>query len=99
MLLFFSRLEELRGEGARRNRTTPLAIVRERVERQRSVVVPPPYFDRQNSAPPPTASLDGLNLEIRGEVELTRNSVERLDTQVSTLHQDVATLSMEVKSL
>lgn len=27
-----------------------------------------------------------------------RNSVERLDTQVSTLHQDVATLSIEVRN-
>ena len=43
-----------------------------------------------------TGSLEGLNLELRGEVEQTRNSVERLDTQVSSLHQDVATLSQEV---
>ncbi|KAJ9599983.1 hypothetical protein L9F63_009725, partial [Diploptera punctata] len=42
-----------------------------------------------------TGSLEGLNLELRGEVEQTRSSVERLDTQVSSLHQDVATLSQE----
>ena len=58
--------------------------------RQRSVV--------QASAQK-TGSLEGLNLELRGEVEQTRNSVERLDTQVSTLHQDVATLSQEVTLL
>jgi len=42
-------------------------------------------------------SLEGLNLDLRGEVEQTRSSVERLDTEVSTLHQDVATLSQEVQ--
>ncbi|XP_021927519.1 potassium voltage-gated channel subfamily H member 8 isoform X4 [Zootermopsis nevadensis] len=45
-----------------------------------------------------TGSLEGLNLELRGEVEQTRSSVERLDTQVSSLHQDVATLSQEVRN-
>jgi len=44
-----------------------------------------------------TGSLEGLNLELRGEVEQTRSSVERLDTQVSSLHQDVAALSQEVQ--
>nr|CAD7197040.1 unnamed protein product [Timema douglasi] len=45
-----------------------------------------------------TGSLEGLNLELRGEVEQTRSSVERLDTQVSSLHHDVATLSQEVRN-
>lgn len=56
--------------------------LRERIERQRSVATP--KITRADS-------LEGLNLEVHN----TRSSVERLDTQVSTLHQDVATLSME----
>ena len=44
-----------------------------------------------------TGSLEGLNIDLRGEVEQTRSSVERLDTEVSTLHHDVATLSQEVR--
>ncbi|XP_068082449.1 potassium voltage-gated channel subfamily H member 8 [Anabrus simplex] len=43
-------------------------------------------------------SLEGLNLELRGEMQQTKNSVERLDTQVSSLHQDVANLSQEVRN-
>lgn len=43
-----------------------------------------------------TASLEELNCELRTDTENTRNSVERLDSQISSLHQDVATLSMEV---
>lgn len=45
--------------------------------------------------PPGDDSLEGLNLEVHN----TRSSVERLDTQVSSLHHDVATLSMEVINL
>lgn len=41
--------------------------------------------------------LNRLNLELKGEVEQTRNSVERVDTHVSSLHQDVTTLSQEVR--
>lgn len=67
--------------------TTNLAFLRERVERQRSVVVP---------IKAKTGSLEDLNCDLRSDVENTRNSVERLDTQISTLHQDVATLSIEV---
>lgn len=59
--------------------------LRERIERQRSVATP--KITRADS-------LEGLNLEVHN----TRSSVERLDTQVSTLHQDVATLSMEVRN-
>lgn len=69
--------------------TANLAFLRERVERQRSVVVP---------SKAKTGSLEDLNCDLRSDVENTRNSsVERLDTQISTLHQDVATLSMEVR--
>jgi predicted nucleic acid-binding Zn-ribbon protein len=57
--------------------------LRERIERQRSVATP--KIARADS-------LEGLNLEMHN----TRSSVERLDTQVSSLHHDVAALSMEV---
>lgn len=57
--------------------------LRERIERQRSVATP--KISRADS-------LEGLNLEMHN----TRSSVERLDTQVSSLHHDVAALSMEV---
>lgn len=67
--------------------TNNLAFLRERVERQRSVVVP---------SKTRTGSLEDLDCDLRNDVENRRNSVERLDTQISTLHQDVATLSMEV---
>ncbi|KAI8435135.1 hypothetical protein MSG28_003512 [Choristoneura fumiferana] len=56
--------------------------LRERIERQRSVATP-----KITTAD----SLEGLNLEVYN----TRSSVDRLDTQVSSLHHDVATLSME----
>lgn len=67
--------------------TNHLAVLRERVERQRSVVLP--HHAK-------TSSAEDLNCEIKNDVENTRNSVEKLDTQITTLHQDVATLSMEV---
>lgn len=95
-LIFSFRLQELH-ENSIRGRprlggiaTSNLAFLRERVERQRSVVV---------SERAKTGSLENLNYELRNDVENTRNSVERLDTQISTLHQDVATLSMEVSCL
>lgn len=84
---FNLRLDELREGTVRSGRGRSLVKVRERVERQRSVVVAPVTTGN---------SLEELNHELRGEVEHTRSSVERLDTQVSTLHQDVAVLSMEV---
>ncbi|XP_073944161.1 voltage-gated delayed rectifier potassium channel KCNH8-like isoform X7 [Choristoneura fumiferana] len=59
--------------------------LRERIERQRSVATP-----KITTAD----SLEGLNLEVYN----TRSSVDRLDTQVSSLHHDVATLSMEVRN-
>ncbi|KAF5307673.1 hypothetical protein FQR65_LT06728 [Abscondita terminalis] len=71
--------------------TNHLAFLRERVERQRSVVVP----SHNNNT---TGSLEGLNYELRNDVENTRSSVERLDNQVISLHQDVAALSAEVRN-
>ncbi|CAH2074190.1 unnamed protein product, partial [Iphiclides podalirius] len=59
--------------------------LREKIERQRSVVTP--KVGRADS-------LEGLNLEVHN----TRSSVDRLDTQVSSLHHDVAALSMEVRN-
>lgn len=67
--------------------TNHLAFLREKVERQRSVVVP-------NSNK--TGSLEEVNYDLRNDVENTRNSVDRLDNQVISLHQDVAALSAEV---
>lgn len=67
--------------------TNNLAFLRERVERQRSLIMP--GHNR-------TGSLEELNCDLRNDVENTRNSVDRLDNQISSLHQDVATLSMEV---
>lgn len=40
-------------------------------------------------------SLEGLNLE-RGDTANKARCVEQLDNQVSSLHQDVAALSVEV---
>ncbi|CAK1582047.1 unnamed protein product [Parnassius mnemosyne] len=59
--------------------------LREKIERQRSVATP--KLGRADS-------LEGLNLEVHN----TRSSVDRLDTQVSSLHHDVAALSMEVRN-
>lgn len=66
-----------------------LAALRERVERQRSINANILGGSESNS-------LEGLNLE-RGESQTSKRSVDKLDTQVSTLHQDVAALSVEVK--
>lgn len=60
--------------------------LRERIERQRSVATP--KITRADS-------LEGLNLEMHN----TRSSVDRLDTQVSSLHHDVAALSMEASNI
>lgn len=88
-----NRLQEFHDNVTRRPRmggiaTNHLAMLRERVERQRSVVVP--NHSRTNS-------LDDLNSETKTDLDNNaKTSVERLDSQISTLHQDVATLSMEV---
>lgn len=71
---------ELRGKS--------LASVRERVERQRSVSSSVNNGTESNS-------LEGLNLE-RGESHSKSQCVDQLDTRVSSLHKDVAALSVEV---
>lgn len=44
-----------------------------------------------------TNSLDDLNSETKTDMDNNaKSSAERLDSQISSLHQDVATLSMEV---
>lgn len=65
-----------------------LATLRERVERQRSVQSSASHNDCDSN------SLEGLNLE-RGDSTQKSRCFE-LDNQVSSLHQDVAALSMEV---
>ncbi|CAG9831142.1 unnamed protein product [Diabrotica balteata] len=69
--------------------TNHLAMLRQRVERQRSVILP--HHSKPNS-------MEEINSELKSDVENTRNGVDRLDDQISTLHQDVATLSMEVRN-
>ncbi|XP_055314848.1 potassium voltage-gated channel subfamily H member 8 isoform X2 [Sitodiplosis mosellana] len=67
-----------------------LATLRERVERQRSVTSSANHGTESNS-------LEGLNLE-RGDTGYKARAVEQLDNQVSSLHQDVAALSVEVRN-
>lgn len=67
-----------------------MASVRERVERQRSVTSSVNISSESNS-------LEGLNLE-RGESIQKGKCVAQLDNQVSSLHQDVAALSIEVSA-
>lgn len=71
-----------------KKRGKSLATLRERVERQRSVTSSANHDSESNS-------LEGLNLE-RGDSTYKARCVEQLDNQVSSLHQDVAALSMEV---
>lgn len=66
-----------------------LATLRERVERQRSVTSSTNHGTESNS-------LEGLNLE-RGDSNYKALCVEQLDNQVTSLHQDVAALSVEVR--
>nr|XP_015838574.1 PREDICTED: potassium voltage-gated channel subfamily H member 8 isoform X3 [Tribolium castaneum] len=69
--------------------TNHLAMLRERVERQRSVVLPPQTK---------TNSLEDVNCLLNSSVENARNSVDSLDNQIATLHQNVTTLSTEVRN-
>ncbi|XP_076265799.1 eag-like K[+] channel isoform X3 [Rhynchophorus ferrugineus] len=67
--------------------TNHLAMLRERVERQRSLVVP---HSKVNSFE---------ELETKSDNESNnKGSVERLDSQITSLHQDVAALSIEVRN-
>lgn len=74
--------------------TTNLALLRERVDRQRSVT----QFKR-------TSSLEEINnaseSQPAADVETAPlpNSTDRLDSQISSLHHDVATLSIDVSPL
>lgn len=69
--------------------TSHLALLRERVERQRSVNAP--QHSKSNS-------VEDLVIEAKKEETIKNsNDAERLDDQISSLHQDVATLSMEVR--
>ncbi|XP_055619058.1 potassium voltage-gated channel subfamily H member 8 isoform X2 [Toxorhynchites rutilus septentrionalis] len=69
------------------SRNKALVALRERVERQRSVqaAAANPVSESNNS-------LEGLNLELKNYDN------KRLDTQVTSLHNDVAALSMEVRN-
>lgn len=76
-----------------RQRGRPALTLRDRVERQRSINV---------MSSVDTSSLDE-DLIDRGHEEdeymnQKRNSLERLDSQVSTLHQDMTQLSFEVRN-
>uniref|UniRef100_A0A182J9T5 Uncharacterized protein n=1 Tax=Anopheles atroparvus TaxID=41427 RepID=A0A182J9T5_ANOAO len=76
------------------SRNRSLVALRERVERQRSV-----QTSSQAATVEESNSFEGLNLEVAKEKEnKSRVSVERLDNQVTTLHNDVAALSMEVRN-
>ncbi|XP_044753445.1 potassium voltage-gated channel subfamily H member 8 [Coccinella septempunctata] len=70
--------------------TNHLAMLRQRVERQRSVNIPV----RQSMH----ASSDDVSAEEKDVEGTKRHSVEKLDSQISTLHQDVAALSIEVRN-
>lgn len=73
-----------------------MVALRERVERQRSV-----QATTVSAVPEDNNSFEGLNLELRSKEKThpARVSVERLDTQVTTLHNDVAALSIEVSTV
>ncbi|XP_055607750.1 potassium voltage-gated channel subfamily H member 8 isoform X2 [Uranotaenia lowii] len=78
------------------SRNKSLVALRERVERQRSVQsAMPPSSVNENSN-----SFEGLNLELsnKDRQNPASESVNRLDTQVTSLHNDVAALSIEVRN-
>lgn len=89
VFVYFSLLFALyASENKMKKRGKSLATLRERVERQRSVTSSNNHGTESNS-------LEGLNLE-RGDTGHKARAVEQLDNQVSSLHQDVAALSVEV---
>lgn len=65
-----------------------LAALRERVERQRSI--------NNNLINCESNSLEGLNLDRDNGQQPHGRSLDKLDNQVTSLHQDVAALSIEV---
>lgn len=66
--------------------TNHLAMLRERVERQRSVIVP---YSKHNSLE---------EIATKNECDISTKETERLDSQISSLHQDVTALSIEVRN-
>ncbi|CAG9761104.1 unnamed protein product [Ceutorhynchus assimilis] len=91
----FIRVQEVH-ESPRRSRlggvaSNHLAMLRGRVERQRSVIMPHSKF---NSC----EDLTNKNTECDSSAGNNKESAERLDNQISSLHQDVATLSIEVRN-
>lgn len=68
--------------------TSHLAMLRGRVERQRSVIMPHSKYSSYEELAP-KHECDSINKE----------SAERLDSQITTLHQDVAALSIEVSNI
>lgn len=75
------------------SRGRSLMTLRERVERQRSINV--------TSSVDTTSLDDDINsdvLDADDKKQLKRHSLERLDSQVSSLHQDMTQLSMEVRN-
>ncbi|XP_058059832.1 potassium voltage-gated channel subfamily H member 8 [Anopheles bellator] len=78
------------------SRNRSLVALRERVERQRSVQS---AAIGQQASVDQTNSIEGLNLEVTKEKEKGRTSAEeRFDNPVTTLHNDMAALSMEVRN-
>ncbi|XP_019756627.2 potassium voltage-gated channel subfamily H member 8 isoform X2 [Dendroctonus ponderosae] len=91
---FNLRLQEAQESPTRRPRlggvaTNHLAMLRERVERQRSVIMP---HSKYSSCDELTGSKN------ESDSSGNKESVERLDSQITTLHQDVAALSVEVRN-
>ncbi|KAL1498113.1 hypothetical protein ABEB36_008966 [Hypothenemus hampei] len=68
--------------------TNHLAMLRERVERQRSVIMPHLKHNKSCEELTSKTECDNSNKE----------SVERLDSQILSLHQDVTALSVEVRN-
>ncbi|XP_066244999.1 potassium voltage-gated channel subfamily H member 8 isoform X2 [Euwallacea similis] len=86
------RLQETHESPTRRPRlggvaTNHLAMLRERVERQRSIIMPHSKYNSYEELTP-KSECDTSNKE----------SVERLDNQITSLHQDVTALSIEVRN-
>ncbi|ENN79150.1 hypothetical protein YQE_04336, partial [Dendroctonus ponderosae] len=91
---FNLRLQEAQESPTRRPRlggvaTNHLAMLRERVERQRSVIMPHSKYSSCDELPGSKNESDSSG---------NKESVERLDSQITTLHQDVAALSVEVRN-
>lgn len=83
------------------NRRQTLIALKEKTTKSRSPSInnSPISIKSNKKIIPESVSDEDLHEEIKEEKPaIIRTSVERLDTQVSTLHQDVATLSIEVRN-